>query len=156
MPSLSEVSLPDGLRYIGVNAFVNTAITELVIPESAEVLGVTISAFEHWDTITVPLIERPLVIADEECVIKGYYNTEAHRYALAIGHKFSPLDDIEYGDVNSDDDFNVADVVLLQKLLLKSPDTQLDNWIAADFCPDGKLDVFDLVEMRRRLIGQAG
>lgn len=156
LPSLSEVSLPDGLRYIGVNAFINTAVTELVIPESAEVLGVTISAFEHWDTITVPLIERPLVIADEECVIKGYYNTEAHRYALANGHKFSPLDDIEYGDVNSDDDFNVADVVLLQKLLLKSPDTQLDNWIAADFCPDGKLDVFDLVEMRRRLIGQAG
>lgn len=150
--SLSKVRLPDNLRYIGQNAFVDTAVKELEIPESVEIIGAAIPAYEHWNIITVPLIERSLVIADEDCVIKGYYNTETHRYTLANGHKFSPLDDIEYGDVNSDDDFNVADVVVLAKWLQGASDIQLDNWMAADFCKDGKLDVFDLCLIRRELI----
>lgn len=56
------------------------------------------------------------------------------------------------GDVNADGTFAVADVVLLQKWLLAVPDTYLDNWQAADFCKDGKLDVFDLTLMKRALL----
>ena len=40
------------------------------------------------------------------------------------------------GDVNADDDFDVSDVILLQKWLLAVPDTQLSDWKAADFCND--------------------
>ncbi len=56
------------------------------------------------------------------------------------------------GDVNDDGEFNVADVVLLQKWLLAVPDTHLANWKAADFCSDNKLDVLDLCLMKRALI----
>lgn len=56
------------------------------------------------------------------------------------------------GDVNGDGSFNVADVVLFQKWLLNAPDVKLDNWWAADFCQDGKLDVFDLCLMKKALI----
>lgn len=56
------------------------------------------------------------------------------------------------GDVNDDGEFNVADVVLLQKWLLAVPDTHLVDWKAADFCNDNKLDVFDLCLMKRELI----
>lgn len=56
------------------------------------------------------------------------------------------------GDVNSDNRFNVADVVTLQKWLLGKPDTVLMNWEAADLCMDGKLDVFDLCLMKRKLV----
>ncbi|MBQ8922701.1 MAG: hypothetical protein IJ060_11195 [Oscillospiraceae bacterium] len=56
------------------------------------------------------------------------------------------------GDVNSDGEFGVSDVVLLQKWLLAVPDTHLANWKAADFCKDGKLNVFDLCLMKRELI----
>lgn len=56
------------------------------------------------------------------------------------------------GDVNSDGSFNVADVVLFQKWLLNDPDVKLDNWMAADLCQDGKLDVFDLCLMKKALI----
>lgn len=56
------------------------------------------------------------------------------------------------GDVNSDGVFSVADVILLQKWLLSVPDTHLANWKAADFCEDGKLDVFDLCLMKRDLL----
>ena len=56
------------------------------------------------------------------------------------------------GDVNADGEFDVADVVLLQKWLLAVPDTHLENWQAADLCKDNRLDVFDLCLMKRELI----
>jgi hypothetical protein len=60
------------------------------------------------------------------------------------------------GDVNDDGEFNVADVVLLQKWLLAESDIHLANWKAADFCSDNKLDVFDLCLMRRELLRTLG
>ena len=56
------------------------------------------------------------------------------------------------GDCNNDGEFNVADVILLQKWLLAVPDTHFENWKAADMCEDGRLDVFDLCMMKRKLI----
>lgn len=56
------------------------------------------------------------------------------------------------GDANGDGEFTVADVVLLQKWLLAEPNTNLPCWQAADLCEDEKLDVFDLVMMKRKLI----
>ena len=61
---------------------------------------------------------------------------------------------IATGDVNGDGAFNVSDVVLLQKWLLAVPDTHLENWRAANFCEDERLDVFDLCLMKRELLGQ--
>ncbi len=65
-----------------------------------------------------------------------------------------PTPDYVSGDVNADGNFDVADVVLLQKWLLAVPDTSLANWKAADLCEDDKLDVFDLCLMRRELLRQ--
>ncbi len=56
------------------------------------------------------------------------------------------------GDINSDGEFSVADVVLFQKWILAVPDTKLANWKAADLCEDDRLDVFDLCLMKRMLI----
>lgn len=56
------------------------------------------------------------------------------------------------GDVNGDGDFNIADVITLQKWLLAVPDTELKDWKAADFCEDDKLDVFDLCLMKKALV----
>ena len=56
------------------------------------------------------------------------------------------------GDVNCDDNFNISDVVILQKWLLAEPNTQLANWKAAELCEDGRLDVFDLCMMKRMLV----
>ena len=61
------------------------------------------------------------------------------------------------GDVNDDGVFSVSDVVLLQKWLLAVPDTHLENWRAANFCDDDRLDVFDLTLMKRAMIyGESG
>ena len=56
------------------------------------------------------------------------------------------------GDVNADGEFNISDLVFLQKWLLASPDTKLKNWQAGDICEDNRLDVFDLCLMRRDLV----
>ena len=55
-------------------------------------------------------------------------------------------------DVNSDGEFNIADVVLLQKWLLGAEDTELADWKAADLCGDGRLDIYDLIMMKRQYI----
>ena len=57
------------------------------------------------------------------------------------------------GDVNADGEFSVADLVLLQEWLLAKPNTQLADWQAGDLCEDGRLDTFDIVMMRRELLG---
>lgn len=56
------------------------------------------------------------------------------------------------GDVNSDGEFNISDVVLLQKWLLAMPDTQLSDWNRADLCRDGRLDTSDLCLIKQLLI----
>ncbi|MGN1036467.1 MAG: right-handed parallel beta-helix repeat-containing protein [Ruminococcus sp.] len=55
------------------------------------------------------------------------------------------------GDVNADGEFNVADVIALQKWLLND-ETALKDWKAGDFSDDDKLNVSDLCMMKSRLI----
>ena len=56
------------------------------------------------------------------------------------------------GDINGDGSFGVSDVVTLQKYLLNAPDIKIINWYAADMCPDGELNIFDLIFMKRELV----
>lgn len=152
LPSLSEVTLPENLRYIGQDAFADTALTELIIPKSVEIVGALKNPYIYKGELIDPLTADCIRIADDDCVIKSYYDSEAHLFAIANGCRFSPLDDMQYGDVNADGAFNISDVVVFQKWLLAVPDTQLTNWKAADLCADGRLDVFDLCLMKRQLI----
>lgn len=66
-----------------------------------------------------------------------------------------PADNFVKGDVSGDGEFNVADIVILQKWLLAVPGTELANWRAGDLTADGKLDVFDMVQMRTLMTEQA-
>ena len=54
------------------------------------------------------------------------------------------------GDVNADNKFTVADFVMLEKFLLGAG--TLTDWQAGDLYNDGKLDVFDMIEMRKEII----
>ncbi len=54
------------------------------------------------------------------------------------------------GDVNADGEFTVADIVMLQKWLVRSGD--ITNRKAGDLCEDNKLDVYDLCIMRNELV----
>lgn len=88
------------------------------------------------------------------------YNCDGNYYHVSTAMNVAGLSqvilnetvEIPSGDVNDDGIFSVSDVVLHPKWLLAVPDTHLANWQAADFCSDGKLDVFDLCLMKRMLI----
>lgn len=67
---------------------------------------------------------------------------------------YETVTDSVRGDVNSDGEFTVADVVLLQRWLLGVPNTKLADWKAGDLCDDDRLDVFDLCLMKRELLNQ--
>ncbi|MBO4493588.1 MAG: CotH kinase family protein [Ruminococcus sp.] len=58
------------------------------------------------------------------------------------------------GDANADGKFNVVDLVLLQKWLTADRSIELSDWQAADMCSDGVIDVYDLISMRKELLGQ--
>jgi len=68
----------------------------------------------------------------------GSYETEFHK--------------TPNGDVSGDGYLSINDVVLLQKWLLTVPNTILEDWEAADFTNDNRLDVFDLCLMKRALL----
>nr|MDE6833123.1 carbohydrate-binding protein [Ruminococcus sp.] len=55
------------------------------------------------------------------------------------------------GDVNNDGKFNVSDAVILQKWLINASD-EVINWQSADLLKDNRIDVFDLVMMKKMLV----
>lgn len=148
--NLKSVTLPENLEIIGQKVFANTALTEITIPKNTRVIGAVSQSYEdYWaDEIIDTLKITDGNIVDNNCVIKGYYNTEAHKYALANKLHFYSLDEnISYGDVNNDGNITVADAVGLQKYILGNGSAGFE----ADMNRDGIIDVFDMILMRKEL-----
>ncbi|MDD6097851.1 MAG: hypothetical protein PUB66_03855 [Oscillospiraceae bacterium] len=40
----------------------------------------------------------------------------------------------------------------MQKWLLAFPGTTLTNWQAGDLCEDGKIDIFDMIMMKKLIL----
>lgn len=59
------------------------------------------------------------------------------------------------GDINTDGNFDVADLVLFQKWLLAAPGTELANREAGNFYKDGVLNVLDMCMMKRELLNKS-
>ena len=64
------------------------------------------------------------------------------------------LEWVPNGDVNGDGCLTISDALIMQKWLLSVSDITLPNWRAVDFCRDNKIDIFDLIMMRKELINQ--
>ena len=144
--SLSNIVIPSSVTSIGKNAFYKCDnLKYVVIPETVKSINEHAFGYNDHDD------ETDTYIKQEGFIIYGYAGTAAETYAAENNITFIELEKIK-GDINADGEFNVADVVLLQKWLLAVPDTHLANWKAADFCQDDKLNVFDLCLMKRELI----
>lgn len=96
----------------------------------------------------------------------GHYNRETYKMEdqelqkklFAIGGKeYSPREIGKtpvQGDLNNDGEFNIADVVLLQRWLLSDSEAVPANWQAGDLTGDECLDVFDLCLLKMNLLKQ--
>lgn len=80
-------------------------------------------------------------------VVRKPYATNKANVDLEI----TPL---EMGDINADGNFNVADVVALQKWLVcaKGAEKSIVEWKAGNFVDDDRLDALDLSLMKRALL----
>jgi len=152
---IENIQLPSSLKRIGTGAFLETGIDSMKISSDVELVGVLPARTGTGLTSgiyvppTDPLTEEALCVFDTDCVISGWYGTEAHSYALQNNLAFKALDEnIAHGDTNKDGNVDVSDLVMLQRYLIK-----LDDSIGyeADVNKDGRINAFDMVAVRRNV-----
>jgi hypothetical protein len=107
-------------------------------------------AFFIAEDIVTALEQLKIGYSDLDGIAVTAYSGEVELRNTKLLTKSESFDDIK-GDVNADGGFNIADVVLLQNWLLTRPDAVLADWKAGDLRKDNRLDVFDLILMKRLL-----
>ncbi len=107
----------------------------------------TDSAISNSKDVTFVLYEKEVQAGDKVTLGMNGQSSGCVNYTV-----FAVEDEIIQGDVNADGDFNVADVVMLQKWLICSQNATLTDWQAADMCDDDIIDVFDLCLVKRELL----
>ena len=152
---LETVSFSKGTKVIGQAAFLNTKIKSITLLPTVEIIGaLPMKKPVEYTSIGVveshPLTDTPECAFESDCAIYGYKDTEAESYAKEWNLEFNELEALT-GDVNFDNEFNISDIITLQKWLSTASDTQLTYWKAADLCEDGKINVFDFIVMKRML-----
>ena len=112
-------------------------VTLTAVPEEGQ-------TFSHWVINGAEITEGDRNSAEislklsADATVKAVYEGEAAEEVI--------------GDVNNDGQFNVSDLVLLQKWLLADSSAELASPESADMVQDGVIDVFDLIAMRRALL----
>ena len=168
--NLTKVKISDSVESIGEAAFEDcTNITNVEIPNSVKTIGK--AAFAGCDKLKSVVIPSSVILIETNAF--GYthrsvlwdnyydkiekfkiYSTKgsiAEKYALENGFTFIDLENI-LGDCNDDGKFNISDVVVFQKWLLKGANNELKKWQNADLNNDNMLDSFDLLLMKKELI----
>lgn len=102
---------------------------------------------EYWDDYIVACFEMPPDSYIEICHDGYHFNT----LGIYISDENGDINEGFKGDVNKDGNINIADLVVLQKWLVGNGDS-LDCWQLADICDDNRLDVFDMIMLRKLLI----
>ncbi|MBP5433540.1 leucine-rich repeat protein [Ruminococcus sp.] len=179
---ISVFCLPESLESIGDEAFAgNTCLETITIPKNVSNIGIAFIQCEYLESIVLEstkAIEKsnecgansdwsydPLSFiytgGDEPVVYLPDENYDGfmEEYTQVFGMNSAIKRVSEYtapvhimGDVNGDKKTSIADLVLLQRWLSGSGKIKSKDWNTADLCKDDRLDVFDLVELRRLLI----
>lgn len=89
----------------------------------------------------------------EALTIRGVPESAAEVFAEENNIRFAAITASD-GDCNADGALTLEDVILLQKWLLKIPNTTLAYWKAADMDGNGRLNAADLTLMKRLLLDQ--
>ncbi len=142
-PKLSELKLPSTVQKLEEKA-INTclSLSAVYIPKSVTEIGEGV--FGKCDALTNIYYEGSETEWNE-LVSKSNLHVEATVSYNSYGTELKLL-----GDVNLDGEVTVSDVVMLQKWLVKSGD--LTCWQNADLCEDGKINVFDLCLLKRKVM----
>ena len=145
--NVEHIILPDSLRYVGFAPFENCSkLKSMIFPKNVEFVcegvlyncqNLEYTVFENKDCRIFDLDDT---ITDG--VIYGFKNSTAEKYATKYDKPFKLL-----GDVNNNDVFSVADLVLMEKWLLSNNVEENINVI--DVTNDDKVDSFDLIKYKQ-------
>ncbi|MBQ9945607.1 MAG: leucine-rich repeat protein [Clostridia bacterium] len=117
--SLKSIKLPESLESIDQMVFMGCAISEITVPENVKYIGS--NAFsESLEKITVlnPLAELSSEFVCKNTEIHGYTSSTAERYANANGNKFViiPVTSIEFKDEEN--------IILRNEVIFTLPETE--------------------------------
>lgn len=166
-----DVAIPDNITSISKYAFYrNSTITSVFIPKSVILIGS--DAFHICNNLSAITIENPTCKINNftnvgssgsyvgenhyKGIIYGYAGSTAQKFAEKYGNTFNLIENssLVEGDCNNDGEFNIADIITLQRWLLNDG-TKLANWKNVDLCKDNRIDVFALVLLKRMLISKS-
>ncbi len=142
LSELKKVSLPGNLRYLWQDAFSGTALRELTIPKSTEIVGVLRTPYIQNGVLIDPLTADRIMVADIDCIIKGYADTEAQHYTAENECTFVSLDEEKQGDANCDGSIDVSDAVLISRFAAEDREATMTDQGRqnADVTNDGNVD----------------
>ena len=160
-PKLKGINLPENLAVIEQRAFSGCkSITEITIPKACTSVGEY--AFLNCDSLNTITVNGENTIFDTRSIGYSYNNgygiksgfsidsVNGTAVAYAKENNIRLKSNIIKGDVNADSQFTIADLVMLEKFLLGAG--TLTDWQAGDLCNDGKIDVFDMIKMRKMIV----
>ncbi|MBP3761778.1 MAG: leucine-rich repeat protein, partial [Ruminococcus sp.] len=107
-----------------------------------------------WDDSNDEINYKWFCKSDSEMKNAGGYHASWKTAVISSIHDFqeniSPECNYQIGDMNTDNEINIADMVKLEKYILNAekPD---NNLVLSDLNFDGITDVFDVIEMRRKI-----
>ena len=156
---LRTVNLSEGVCSINSSAFEGCeALRHIRFPES--LVSVGNDAFYQCDNLKGIYLQDEICAVDlsaytlpKTTVIYGHLDSPAQAYAEQFDRMFVDIDTVQYiynGDVNTDGERGVLDVVAVQKWLV-GEESRLSDWEAADLNQDGKLNAIDLALLKALL-----
>ena len=80
---------------------------------------------------------------------KAYIPTSLHSFQK----EGTPECKYQIGDVNTDLEISIADLVRMNKVLLNAETETADNIVLYDLNFDGEADVYDMILMRQKVVG---
>ena len=143
--SLKEVAVPNGIVVLEPFAFyMCSSLNNVVLPDTLESIGEL--SFGECTALTEITIPSSVSYIDENAftdsgltTIKGYWDTEAERFANDNGYTFISLDIL--GDIDYDGSVSLNDYAVIKTHLI---DDTLNFKKVADYNTDGAIDAFDL------------
>ncbi len=169
---LVSIKLPDSIKEIGEFAFNNCkSLESIVIPQNCQVINCGAFSCESLNKITILNPDCEIYDAEDTIsntfsdelnrivyngTIYGYANSTAQAYAEKYNYKFSVLENavlpIIYGDITGNGRVTESDLRLLQMYLVKKSTLKADAFVRADMNQDGKVNIFDSILLKRKIM----